>query len=234
MKKLKKHILPSSKTRASKQIGKSFLGPFSGDRGAPTGVRHARKTAYSFGEVGTGTDKASFSALSMPRLFEIVPTITSIRHEDGSVEHDGSVMYFIGEDAVEALDAILEPYGEIGGFYLDRMNTKSPIIPWAYIALRKEYDIAEYICAQRDKLSDSDAFKFTFYDSTVDISAAGFVPKVGCFIFFSKDAVETAAQKIPFLQTAWSLLREMSTEKHWLLFLDEDPTVVLAEAIAPR
>jgi hypothetical protein len=165
----------------------------------------------------------------MPRLFEIVPTTASIRHEDGSIEHLDDVMYMIGEDAEAALDAVLEAYDGIGGLYLDKMRIKMPG-PWAYIALRKEYDIAGYIFNRRKMLGRDDVFKFTFYDGRTDISVAGFVPKIGCFLFFSKTSVEAAASMIRFLDPAWGLLRNMSIEKHWLVLLDEDPAVILREA----
>ena len=165
----------------------------------------------------------------MPRLFQIVPTISSTRRADGSVEHDHRVMYLIGEDAEAALDSILEPYDDIGAFYLDKMLVQSPG-PWAYIALRQEYDISEYVIAQRDKMGGRQAFSFTIYDINVDVSADGFVPNVACFLFYSKDAAAAAAERIRFLQPAWELLRDASSDKHWLVLLDEDPASVLTEA----
>jgi hypothetical protein len=68
----------------------------------------------------------------MARLFQIIPTTAVFRGVDGSVEHDDRVMYAIGEDAEQALDAILEPYDGSGCWYLDLMQVKSPG-PWAYV-----------------------------------------------------------------------------------------------------
>jgi hypothetical protein len=165
----------------------------------------------------------------MPRLFEIVPTTAMVRRKDGSVVHDDRVMYHVTEDAEAALDVILEPYGEFGGFYLDKMLVKFPG-PWAYVVLRREYDIAKYVVAQRAKLNGGNSFSFTFFDNSVDINAAGFIPKVGCLLFFSKIAIEAAARKIGFLEPTSDLLQEMHDEKHWLILLDENPQLVLSEA----
>jgi hypothetical protein len=119
----------------------------------------------------------------MSRPFEIIPTTAAVRREDGwSVSHDDRVMYLINEEAEAALDVILGPYGQFGGFYLDMMRVKYPG-PWAFVVLRREYDIAKYVIAQRAKLDSGDTFSFTFFDNSVDFNAAGFVPKVGCLLF---------------------------------------------------
>ena len=164
----------------------------------------------------------------MARLYEVVPTTALMRRNDGSVERDDRVMWAVGEDAQEALDAVLKPYDEIGAFYLDKIHVQSSG-PWAFVALRREYDIAGYIIAQRNKIGASDSFKFTIYDAR-QIGTDGFIPKVACFLFFSKSAVAAAADKIRFLQPAWVLLRDKPAEKHWLVLLDEDPALVLSEA----
>ena len=163
----------------------------------------------------------------MARLFEIVPTTALTRGGDGSIEHDDRVMYTIREDAEEALDAILEPYGGSSAFYLDNMQVRSPG-PWAYVALSREYDIANFVIAQRDKIGGQNSFKFTIYDRRA-LGTADFLPKVACFLFFSKHAVALAAERIQFLQPAWLLLRNMPPEKHWLVLLEEDPASVLGE-----
>jgi hypothetical protein len=168
----------------------------------------------------------------MARLFQIIPTIAEIRRSDGSVEHDDRVMYAIGEDAEQALDAILEPYGGSGCWYLDLMQVKSPG-PWAYVALRREYDIADYVIAQRNKMEASDRFKFTIYDLR-QIEIDGPVSKVGCFVFFSKNSLSAAAERIGFLRPAWVLLRDKPAEQHWLVSLDEEPTDLLRETMSGR
>jgi hypothetical protein len=167
-------------------------------------------------------------AFDMARLFEIVPTTALIHRDDGSVEHDDRVMYVIGEDAEQALDSILEPYGEIGGWYLDKMQVRSPG-PWAFVALRREYDIADYVITQRKGLGGSDSFKFTIYDAR-KIGTDAFAPKVACFLFFSKNSIAAAAEKIRFLRPAWALLRDKPAEQHWLVLLDEEPGDVMSEA----
>ena len=164
----------------------------------------------------------------MARLFQIIPTIAEIRRDDGSVEHDDRVMYAIGEDAEQALDAILEPYDGSGCWYLDLMNVKSPG-PWAYVALRQEYDIADYVIAQRNKMEVSDRFKFTIYDAR-NIQTNGPVSKVGCFVFYSSNSLSAAAEGIRFLRPARGILQNKHAEHHWLVLLDEEPTDVLREA----
>jgi hypothetical protein len=146
------------------------------------------------------------------------------RSDDGSVERDDRVMYAIGEDAEQALDVILQPYDGIGGWYLDQIQAKSPG-PWAFVALRREYDIADYVFAQRNKMEARDGFKFTLYDARKIT-----VPKVGCFLFFFKNSLSAAAERIRFLQPAWALLRDKPVRQHWLVLLDEEPTDVLREA----
>ena len=61
----------------------------------------------------------------MARLFEILPTVASVRRSDGSVQRDDRVMYAMGEGAEEALDAILKPYGELGGISYSRQRCRS-------------------------------------------------------------------------------------------------------------
>ena len=74
---------------------------------------------------------------------------------------------------------------ETGG-RVEQLTARSPG-PWVYVALRQEYDIANYLVAQRAKLDGADStFKFTYYDKRVDAAAAGFVPKVGCIAFYSR------------------------------------------------
>ena len=164
-----------------------------------------------------------------PRLFEIIPTVSTTRLADGTVEHDDRVMYMLSDEAEAALDVILEPHGGSGAWYLDRMKVKSPG-PWAYVCLRKEYEIANYLYAQRAKLSEDNGFAFTFYDNRVDVRAAGFIPKVGCLVFYSKASLAVAAKVIRFLEPAWLLLQSTPMEKHWLVVLDEEPALVIAEA----
>ena len=170
--------------------------------------------------------KVQTEVLYMPRLFQIVPTTARIRHEDGSVEYDNRAMYAVGEDAEQALDLILEPYGEIGAWYLDKIEVGSP--PWVFVALRREYDIADYIFAQRSKIGANDSFKFTIYDRR-KFGTDG-VPKVACFLFFSKNSVSAAAERIRFLQPAWAILHDKPADRHWLVLLDENPAHVLSEA----
>jgi hypothetical protein len=166
----------------------------------------------------------------MSRPFEIIPTTAAVRREDGwSVSHDDRVMYLINEEAEAALDVILGPYGQFGGFYLDMMRVKYPG-PWAFVVLRREDDIAKYVIAQRAKLDSGDTFSFTFFDNSVDFNAAGFVPKVGCLLFFSKIAAQSAARKLRFLEPVSTLFQELPAEKHWLILLDETPQLVLSEA----
>jgi hypothetical protein len=141
-------------------------------------------------------------------------------------------MHMIEEDAERALDTILQPYGESGAWYLDKLPIEGPP-PWAFVALRSEYDIADYIVAQRDKLGAAQTMKFTFYDQR-QIEADNFTPKVACLIFLSKSTAAAAAKQIPFLQPAWALLRDMPEEKCWLVLLDEDPASVLREALTAR
>ena len=95
----------------------------------------------------------------MARLYEIAPLVSTTRYADGSVEHDDTVMYLISENAKTALNVILEPYDRSAGWYLDGMRVRSPG-PWAYVALRQEYDIANYVIGQREKLDRSSSFKF--------------------------------------------------------------------------
>jgi hypothetical protein len=75
----------------------------------------------------------------------------------------------------------------------------------------------------------SDRFKFNIYD-TRQIQTDGTVPKVGCFLFFSKNSLSAAAERIRFLRPAWVLLRDKPAEQHWLVSLDEEPTDLLREA----
>jgi len=164
----------------------------------------------------------------MARVFQIIPTTAVFSWNDSSVERDDRVMYAIGEDAEQALDVILQPYDGIGGLYLDQIQGKPPG-PWAFVALRREYDIAEYVFAQRNKMEAKDRFTFTRYDARKIA-----VPSVGCFQFFSKDSLSAAAERFRLLQPAWILLRDKPTRQNWLALVDEEPTDVLQEAAAGR
>jgi hypothetical protein len=165
----------------------------------------------------------------MPRLFQIIPVVSSIRRTDGRMQSDGRVSYAIEEDAERALDTILEPYGEHGGLYLDVMQVRSPG-PWAYVALSRAYDIAKYVVEQRDRIGGAESFKFTIYDRRA-MGENTFVPKVACLLFFSKSSFTAGAEEILFLRPAWHLLCQQPTSRHWLVLLDEDPDPVIKEAL---
>ena len=157
----------------------------------------------------------------MARIFEVVPVTTTeiqIPPDGGSVERDLGVVYAIGEDAEQALDLILQPYGQFGGWYLDKIQTRGWPGPWAFVALRRGYDIATYIGSQ---------FNFTIYDGrNVGVRP----PKVACFIFPSKNSVAAVAEKIRFLRPAWALLQDKAVEQKWFVWLDEEPLDVMSEA----
>ena len=159
----------------------------------------------------------------MARIFQIIPVFSSTRI-DGSVKYDDRVAYWIGEDAEQALDVILQPYDGIGGWYLDQIQVEPPG-PWAFVALGRQYDIAEYVFAQRNKMEAKDRFTFTRYDARKIA-----VPSVGCFQFFSKDSLSAAAERFRLLQPAWILLRDKPAKQNWLALVDEEPTDVLREA----
>jgi hypothetical protein len=166
----------------------------------------------------------------MARIFDIVPVMTTeikIQPYGGKVQRELDVMYDIGEDAEQALDLILKPYGQIGAFYLDNIRQEGRPPTWAFVALRREYDIATYIRAQRDKIDGKNSFHFTPYDGR---SAGARPPKVACFIFPSKNSVEAVADKIRFLRPAWTLLQDKPAYQKWLVLLDEEPTDVISEA----
>jgi hypothetical protein len=168
----------------------------------------------------------------MARIFEIVPvttTVTPFPRHAGSVERDLGVTYAIGEDAEEALDLIVRPYGQIGGFYLDTLQVgRGWSGPWAFVALQREYDIATYIRAQRDKI-DTRGPRYSFGFAMYDLNQTP-PPKVACFGFASKNMVAAVAEKIRFLRPAWTLLQDKAVHQKWLVLLDEDPMDVMNEA----
>jgi hypothetical protein len=179
----------------------------------------------------------------MARIFDIIPVgATEIQHlpDGSSVQRDLDVTYDIGEDAEEALDLIVKPYGQVGGFYLDNIRFEGLPPPWAFVALRREYDIATYVRNQRDQIGAKGEapFKFTPYDFAYDAqrrreAGLGFdvrPPKVGCLIFFSKNSVATVAEKIRFLRPAWKLLQDKAVYQKWLVLSDEEPMDVMSEA----
>jgi hypothetical protein len=162
----------------------------------------------------------------MARIFEIVP-YQIITHDGGSVQN-----YSIGEDAEQAFDLILEPYGQSGIWYLEKIKVERP--PWAFVALRREYDIATYITAQRNKI-DTRGPRYSFGFSPYKYDPNQTPPiKVACFGFFSKNMVAAAAEKIQFLRPAWALLQDKAVKQNWLVLLDEEPTDVMSEAASTR
>jgi hypothetical protein len=169
----------------------------------------------------------------MARIFDIVPlgATEMIRHLPGgaSVERDLGITYDIGEDAEQALHSIVSPYGRIGGFYLDNIQQAGRPPTWAFVVLRREYDIATYIRAQRNKIDPRDTFYFTPHDHR-SIETSTSPPKVGCFVFSSKNSLAAAAEKIRFLQPAWTLLQDKAAHQKWLVLLDEEPMDVMNKA----
>jgi hypothetical protein len=168
----------------------------------------------------------------MARIFDIIPigaTSIKIQRDGGSVQRDLGMTYDIGEDAEQALDLILEPYGKIGGFYLDSIPQAGRLPTWAFVALSREYDIATYIRAQRNKIDAGNSFYFTIYDHR-SMETSTSPPKVACFVFPSKNSVEAAAEKIRFLRPAWTLLQDKAAHQKWLVLLDEEPMDVMSEA----
>jgi hypothetical protein len=170
----------------------------------------------------------------MARLFDIIPFgATEIQHlpDGGSVQRDLGVGYYIGEDAEQALHSIVSPYGHLGGFFLDKiqLGLGGRPAPWAFVALSREYDIANYIRAQRNKIDAVNSFIFTIYDRR-SMETSTSPPKVAFFIFPSKNSVAAAAEKIRFLQPAWTLLQDKAVHQKWLVLLDEEPMDVISEA----
>jgi hypothetical protein len=170
----------------------------------------------------------------LARIFDIIPLgATEIQHlpDGGSVERDLGITYDIGEDAEQALDLIVKPYGHIGAFFLDniQLGLVGRPAPWAFVALQREYNIANYVRAQRDKIETEDSFLFTIYDPR-SIETGTSPPKVAFFVFPSKNSVAAAAEKIRFLQPAWTLLQDKAVQQKWLVLLDEEATDVMSEA----
>jgi hypothetical protein len=165
----------------------------------------------------------------VPRVFEITPLVSTALHADGTIEHDNRLMYALSDEAVTAFNAILKAYGRYAALFMESLELRSPGFQ-IWIALRKEYDIADYIIAQRAKIGGADTFKFTDYDNSVHPDDPAFRPRVGCFLFESRQALENTAKVIPFLAPALSVVPDVSTHLQWLIMLDEDPAHVLAEA----
>jgi hypothetical protein len=168
----------------------------------------------------------------MARIFELTKSSVEYIRPDGSILHTDEQAYSLtNEVGKKAFDELLLPFNQCSRTYLNRFPISKRGL-CAFVALSQDYDIAAYIFRNREPIGGRNLFKFSFHRhcKKSEWSAPGFIPKVGCFEFTTKKNVKRAMWTFPFLRPAWDTVKYMSEDTSWLVLLDEDPALVLAEA----
>ena len=133
------------------------------------------------------------------------------------------VIGFADEDEIaKVFDPILKPYNLCPFEWFLRIETKlnrdNLGIPWAMIALDREYNLAGHFCSIR---VDKTKMPFTCYSSQPGKRLD--YPPISFILIFQKDALEETAAKSVFLKSAWEMLKDKDETRHWLCFMDPPP-----------
>jgi len=133
---------------------------------------------------------------------------------------DGWSSYLIPDKAQERLEQILDPYTLSAFFFLDGLKGKRNPPPWAYVCLSREYPLAKHIWATRTPESQ---IAFSPYSKAPEPIPEDFVPTVGALVLFSKEGLESVANRSLLFEWSWNGLSDCSQERNWLVFLDPLP-----------
>jgi hypothetical protein len=164
----------------------------------------------------------------MSAYYEFVFLESFIRREvAGSMtpwEMDDDTMIAFPDEAINALDHILEPYNSNESLLsrsleitLRQLNRQ----PWAIIVFDREYPLAGYFTSIRPNPQTMPFFPFTKAPHPIPDD---FVPRVGGILVMGKDAIpEIAVVGSPLIAEAWNMLKARPADKQWLCLPDPLP-----------
>jgi hypothetical protein len=150
-------------------------------------------------------------------VFEIEVLTSHISHGGGPFVPDGTLTYWLPDEAIEAVDPILAPYDQEAGWYFDKLNYGRGPAPWAIVCLDREYEIAGHIAEAR---TPDAGVAFTPYTYPKPPLPTDFVPKVGALVLASKSGLRSVADRSPVFADAWQALETCSEDRRWLAVLD--------------
>lgn len=162
------------------------------------------------------------------QCFEILIAQAQISKNGGPFINDQQLTYYIPDEAQEVLGPILGNYNLDPEWYFDRLNGGRPPAPWAIACLDREYEIAGHVVSSRPP----DArISFTSYKTQPRPLPDNYYPGVGPLVFYNKAGLEKAANNSPLFASAWTLLKQCSENKRWLVVLDPLPEEWLSNVL---
>lgn len=124
-------------------------------------------------------------------------------------------------EAEEALDTIVAPFGLTGEgwIYLCSLGIKrADDIPWALIALDREYKLVGHLMTIKGNTRD---LRFAWYSRANQPDSA--TKCVSFLIAMNKDILSSLANQTPLLTSAWELLKDKSENQQWFCISDPLP-----------
>jgi hypothetical protein len=153
----------------------------------------------------------------MVNTCEIVIATSSISHRGGPFVPDGTLTYWLPDEAIEAVDPILTPHGQEASWYFDKLNHVRGPVPWALVCIDQEYELAGHIAEARIPDAGIAFSSYTYPDPPLQPDC---VPKVGVLVLASKTGLRSVANRSPVFAAAWQALEECREDRRWLIVLD--------------
>ena len=125
-------------------------------------------------------------------VFELEVLRTGRRKSpQGRFHWEPKPFFTLSDEATEAVDPILERYGQSPLFYFNNILPEvQRFLPWAFVCLDREYPIAGHLVAARPAGAKT---RLTTYAPLRGTVAADYVPPVGTLIVASKDELDPGA-----------------------------------------
>lgn len=120
------------------------------------------------------------------------------------------------DEAMAAMDAILVQFGSTAAEWCDRLNaslSNGMAMPWAVIALGREYHLAGHFSQIRGAPAE---MRFSPYSDVPKDRPSDYVPPLGVILAASKAALKAASARSVLLESAWNTLAEKASNLHWL------------------
>ena len=162
------------------------------------------------------------------RCFEITALSTHISTEGGPFTPDGTVSYWLPDEAEDLLEPILAPYDRGPIWFLDKYYPGQGPTPWAHVCLDREYALGGHLATSRPPDA---GIKFGTYARAPDPLPDDYVPGVGVIFFLTKAGLEQAVTKSLIFEKSWEALEDCSPEGAWLALLDPLPEDWLAQTL---
>jgi len=128
---------------------------------------------------------------------------------------------FLPPDAEKAFDTIVEPFGLTGEgwIYLCSHGIKcSEDVPWALIALDREYKLVGHLMTIKGSTRD---LRFAWYSRAKQPDSA--TRYVSFLIVMNKGILSFLAHQTPLLTSAWELLKDKFETQQWFCISEPLP-----------